>query len=619
MNSEFISNILNIISHCIDNDRFEDVEKAKVELKDLSSGSEWTSLKQTICAFLNSEGGVVICGVRERNGKYSFTGFDRTKESTLISLQHETFKDDNDNILDDLTEHILFDYVPFRSGEVAVIVVKELTKDIKYVKYNNKYYQRQLTGDKEISPAKINSQKEYKQELQYAKEISIIPNAIISDLSLDKINKYVNLLNLEIRNTTLKASISKAREFLLKQHFLNEDRVTTLGMLVCGDDPFHFLENRCEVDCYYDTASDISKDKKIFRNDVISLMEDTFKYIWGHIKIHRTIKGGGSSEPEFPEAMIREVINNALAHRDYTINNFITVTVEPDKYIEIKNPGTFKEKIIKSEVKHEIPIRRLIQGIPESKNPKLAGVLKVFDKIESQGRGMASLINAAIDNLIDLPYYEVKDNIVSLKIPSGKLVDDGIENWIRSYQKYLIKKLKSTLTIEHKQMLAYFYKSEVINKKRFFTILLNESNNHFEVIDQLKETGVIYEHELSSDESPVYILDRELMKVDFTNEIIELVGGDYTDFDEVAKQTLNLLYRFTKYNQESLKPSEITPEIYRVQFGKNIDPKKYESLGRKVRRICNELHGNKILIKDPKSAYSLNFNYVFGNDTMIFP
>ena len=88
MNSEFISNILNIISHCIDNDRFEDVEKAKVELKDLSSGSEWTSLKQTICAFLNSEGGVVICGVRERNGKYSFTGFDRTKESTLISLQH---------------------------------------------------------------------------------------------------------------------------------------------------------------------------------------------------------------------------------------------------------------------------------------------------------------------------------------------------------------------------------------------------------------------------------------------------------------------------------------------------------------------------------------------------
>src|ERR1700733_276596 len=140
MNSEFVTGILNTINYCIDNNTFKDVEGAKIELKDLSSGSEWTSLKETICAYLNTDGGIIICGVRERNGKYSFTGFDRKKEHTLLSLQHETFMDDNDVILKDLTGNIFFDYVPFRNGEVVVILAKPLSDDLKFIKYNNKYY-----------------------------------------------------------------------------------------------------------------------------------------------------------------------------------------------------------------------------------------------------------------------------------------------------------------------------------------------------------------------------------------------------------------------------------------------------------------------------------------------
>jgi predicted HTH transcriptional regulator len=73
-------------------------------------------------------------------------------------------------------------------------------------------------------------------------------------------------------------------------------------------------------------------------------MEETFRYIWGISKlIELFVKE--ESEPEYPEKLIRETINNALAHRDYTMDNFVTVTVEPNRYIEIKNPGSFKEKL----------------------------------------------------------------------------------------------------------------------------------------------------------------------------------------------------------------------------------------------------------------------------------
>lgn len=612
MKSEFISETLATIKQSIQSDVFIDVEKSKVELKDLSSSGDWKSLNETICAFLNSDGGIVICGIREKNKKYTLTGFNRNNESKLIDLQTIYFRDDND-VLVDVSDNIHFDYESFLDDELAIIAVHSLSDDKKYVKYNNEYYERKLTQDRKMATAKIQRQKEYKIEIEYAKELAKVADATIEDLSIDKINYYINLLNKEIRNETLKASHEQAKSFLSKQHFIKENDVTTLGMLVCGDDPFHFLGSRVEVNCYYDTSIDIGKDKKLFRNDVINLMEDTFRYIWGHIKINRTIREGGKSEPEYPEKLIRETINNALAHRDYTIDNFVTVTVEPNKYIEIKNPGYFKEKIKLVHTETDILVRRLIPGIPESKNPKLASVLKVFDKIESQGRGMASLVNEALDNEIDLPIYEIKDGMIALKISSGKLVDESIETWIGGFETYIVTKLKSEITFEHKAVLAYFYKSELVNRQRLFAILLTESNNHFIVIDALKTAGIIIEHPASSEENPVYVLDRVLMKTDFTDEFIALLGNEYIHYDEAAKQVLNLVYLFTKYNYKSLKAADITPEVYRRIHGKEIIAKTYESLGRKIRNICNSFEKQGVLSKGTKNDYTFNFDYKSEN------
>lgn len=612
MKSEFVSETLATIKQSIQSGVFIDVEKSKVELKDLSSSGDWKSLYETICAFLNSDGGIVVCGIREKNKKYTLTGFNRDNESKLIALQTIHFKNDND-VLVDVSDNIIFDYISFLNNEVAIIAVFPLSDDKKYVKYNNDYYERKLTQDRKMAIAKIQRQKEYKIEIEYAKELSKVTDATIEDLSLDKINYYINLLNKEIRNETLKANLDQAKSFLMKQHFIKDNDITTLGMLVCGDDPFYFLGSRVEVNCYYDTSIDIGKDKKIFRNDVINLMEDTFRYIWGHIKINRTIREGGKSEPEYPEKLIRETINNALAHRDYTIDNFVTVTVEPNKYIEIKNPGYFKEKIKLVHTETDIPIRRLIPGIPESKNPKLASVLKVFDKIESQGRGMASLVNEALDNEIDLPIYEIKDGMISLKISSGKLVDESIETWIRGFETYIVTKLKSEITFEHKAVLAYFYKSELVNRKRLFAILLTESNNHFTVIDTLKRAEIIIEHSASSEENPIYVLDRVLMKIDFIDEFITLLGNEYIHFDEAAKQVLNLVYLFTRYNNKSLKAADITPEVYRRIYGREIIAKTYESLGRKIRSICNSFEKQGVLHKGIKNDYTFNFDYKSEN------
>jgi len=609
MESKEIKEILFKLERSIKEDNFLDMEGTKVELKDVSSTKgQWKYLHETVCAYLNSDGGVIICGVRERDKKYTFTGFNRNNESKIIDLQKSVFKNDHDVFID-LSNNIYFDYVPFLDGEIVVIFVYPLSEDLKYVKFYDKHFERKLTQDRIISLSKLKKQAEYKKELANTRELAFVSDATIKDFSLDKINKYVTLQNQEIKKETLKPDFKKAKPFLIKQHFLRNNKITILGMLVCGEDPFHFLHNRSEVVCFYDTTSDISKDKKIFRNDVISLMEDAFSYIWSHIKVGRVYENGGSAVPEYPEKTIRETINNALAHRDYSINDFVSITIEPGKHINIKNPGTFKEKIKILHTETDIPIRRLIPGIPESKNPKLASVLKVFDKLESGGRGMAALVNSALENSIDLPYYELQQETIKLTIPTGPLLDNTVNMWLEGFNGYIVKKLKTTLTNDFKQVLAYLYKSELLNKKRLYTILLSETNNHFDVLDRLKQSKLITEHISSTEEAPVYILDSVLMKTDFTSELIELIGEDrYIALEETTKVLFNTLFRYGKYNNEALKASEIIPKIYSQLHGTKIIVKTYESLGRKIRRICKKFEKEGVLTRDNKKAYTINFH-----------
>lgn len=607
VNSEFVESIFDRIRQSIISGVKQDLESQKLELKDLSTGYNWKSLKETICAFLNTAGGVIICGIRESKTDYSLSGFNRDNEPRVRDLL-TCFKND-DGQTPDLSDHIVFEFLPFLNKEVLVIFVYALPECDKYVNFDGVCFERVLTADRVISAAKLAKQREYKAEIEHAREIELVKDATINDLNIDKVNKYVNLLNREIRNETLKANLEQARPFLIKQHFLKKDAITTLGLLVCGEDPFHFLGGRSEVNCYFDTGSEISRDKKIFRNDVINLMEDSFKYIWGNIRIGRVVREGGVAQPEYPEKLVREIINNALAHRDYSIDNFVTVTIEPEKWIEIKNPGSFKEKIKLVSDDGDIMVRRLLPGIPESKNPKLASVLKVFDKIESQGRGMASLLNAALDNQVDLPFYEIKDNIITLRVPAGKLLDESTEAWLAGFEQYLVHRLRGPVSDEMKMVLAYFYKSELLNKQRYFTILLSESNNHFDVIDALRKAELIYLHPASTDEAPVYLLDRVLMITDYTTEMLQLIGNEWLQLDPVARLILNILYRNTKYNAAGLKATQLTPEVYRRHMGKRIDAKKYESLGRKVREICIKFMERGILNRSASKAYTVNMEY----------
>jgi ATP-dependent DNA helicase RecG len=616
--------LLNKLESHIKNETYENFETDRFELKDNShNSSEWTQVYKTANAFLNSKGGVIFIGIFEdkKNNKYVFTGFDFNNENKIKDIWRE-FTDDKGNKLKDLDVYFPeYEIRNFLNGQTLLIYVDSLPDDEKYVYYKGEAYERLITGDHKISQKKIEAHEEYKKQIRDARELMPVINTTIDDLDVDKLNQYIFLLNRIKKTETQKANIHEARSFLNRKMMIRDDQPTILGMLTCGKNPEDFLFNKCQIDCYVDQPSKelIAKSRKLLIDTVINLMEEAERFIVQNIETGISAIKGGSPTYEYPLELIRESINNSLAHRDYSIDRFVTVKVVPKTQIEIRNPGRFKPQLLIEKAHNNQLIRRIIPGDPQANNPRLANVLKVFNKWEGQGIGMATLTGACLNNEIDLPYYifHSKDEL-SLIIPSGKLVDKQMETLFETYTDYIARKLKTqTLSDELKNVISYFYKSERANNLSRYTILLTKDNNHLEAVRLLQVAELIYIVDETDTINPVYFLDPKLFKLNFNTELSDLFGEEFNTLKEDYKNVLNLIYEANQFSQNKyLSANKIGNLLWNRKSNEDVI-EGFESFKRKIRKIVRKLDKAHFVKRNlDKPEYLINEDY--QNNSSLF-
>jgi len=552
---DILTPILNKLEICVRQNSWESLETDWLEIKPVpATGNAWDNIRDSICAFLNTRGGVVVLGIKDEQPPrrhFIFTGYTENNSGNLSALR-SAFKDAKGNPMD-VGDCLMVEVRSFSTGQIAVVRVSALPEDRKFCFYRDEARERIADRDEKIPKHRVDEQEERKREMENYRELRPVDEVRLEDLSLQRINELVLLINQGQAQPieTIKSTLQGAIPFLEKKRFMLKDgRITTLGVLVCCSRPEDHLLFRSQLDGFVDVPNTVAQDKKTFKDNILQLMELGRSWTLRNIMTGVSTEAGGTLVAEYPESLIRESINNALAHRDYAINRPVQLTIKPRRSLSIRNPGHLPHELVFEQPNHAIPIRRIFAN-PRARNPRLADILKLHNKWEGKGIGMSELVNFALANQIDVPHYLFHSaDELSLCIPAGKVLDEATEGWFDLLDGFIAGKSSSNpLTPEHRMVLAYMLKSERLNRNGYYTLALTPGNNHFGAISQLRNWGLIELHPNSDRFKEVYVVCRELVTEDATSELRQVFGADFEDLKPMSQQTLNLILLAERYSR----------------------------------------------------------------------
>jgi len=195
-------------------------------------------------------------------------------------------------------------------------------------------------------------------------------------------NKY--LLQLSLIKTNTKTNITKP---------------TGLGLLLFGKNPqLTFTQARVQFFINQPGADDITEN---FDGPVLLQPQKIQKYL--DIIYPKYISRKTMQREEYydvPIEVIRETINNAIAHRDYTISGATVKVYIYDDRVEVFSPGKPIHPLEKFNT-YNVP--------PESRNPKIAYLFNEISVVEELGLGMKELKKLAEVQQLPKPSFRMNE------------------------------------------------------------------------------------------------------------------------------------------------------------------------------------------------------------------
>jgi ATP-dependent DNA helicase RecG len=246
----------------------------------------------------------------------------------------------------------------------------------------------------------------------------ILPNADINDLSKDAIIRARELFI--VKNPKLKNEISNWDDitFLNKAKLTIKGKITRTAILLLG---------KSEVEHYINPASSkitwILKDKNNIEKDyehfTCPLLLNTQKVFEKIRNLKYRYLPYGTLFPEeinqYDPYIVREALNNCIAHQDYTIGGRIIVIENEDAHLIFINAGKFIPQSIEEVIFSDAPEHRY-------RNKFLAEAMVNLNMIDTIGSGIRKMFIIQKSKYFPLPEYDLYDDKVKLTI-TGKILD----------------------------------------------------------------------------------------------------------------------------------------------------------------------------------------------------
>lgn len=191
-------------------------------------------------------------------------------------------------------------------------------------------------------------------------------------------------------------------EFLFNTHLVKKEGKN----LIATNAYSIFLGKRdffCKIQCarFKGTERVLFTDKKDFEGPLLEQIDGAYKFVLDHIDVNVKIEGLYRKESyELPEKAIRELILNAVIHRNYMMSSCIQVAVYDDR-VEISSPGALYGSLT---------LQEALSGRSSIRNKVIATVCEKLGIVEGWGTGLKRIVDLCKECKIKPPeFLEIGD------------------------------------------------------------------------------------------------------------------------------------------------------------------------------------------------------------------
>jgi len=306
---------------------------------------------------------------------------------------------------------------------------------------------------------------------------------------IDEIEKWDNIKFLDKAKLTIKGKITR-----------------TCFILLGKEEEEHYLDSAVKIRWNLKTLENQDKDFEIFSIPLILSVDEIYKKI-RNLK-YRYLREGTLFPDEvlrYDPFVIREPLNNAIAHQDYSKKGRINLVEFEDDHLIFTNLGTFLPKTVENVV---------LKDSPEEfyRNTFLVEAMRNLGMIETQGGGIRKVFNFQKQRFFPMPEYDFSDEKVKVTIV-GKVINE-------EFAKILIKNpeitLEDTLILDKVQKRKKLTDDEFIylKKKKFIEGRKGSNYISYNVIEPTKNKDLLAD----------YINNRSLDDRHFKELILEFIS-----------------------------------------------------------------------------------------------
>ena len=385
----------------IDVIRMQKCEKQHIEIKKAGKGTP-ERLYDTLSSFSNQTGGgIIVFGIDEKDN-YNVCGVYDVQD---LQIQVKNAAQQMEPVVRPFFTVTEYDGAMVVSAEITECESEHKPCFYKPAGRIRGSYVRVGEGDEPMTEYEVYSYEVYKRKIR--DELRIADRAVLNDFNKDILNGYFSKLRLE------KPQLAKhSEERIMQLQGITDGNVPTVGgIMLFGDYPQAFFPqmsitamvvNGTEIGNVGETGERFV-DNKRFEGTIPQMLDDAIAFVVRNIKNAVIIDKNGKriDVPEYPIVAVREIILNALVHRDYSVHTEdspIRVIIYRDRLV-VENPGGLYGRLT---------VNDLGKMPGDTRNPFIASNLEVMINTENRFSGIPTVYEEMRKANLKAPVFESK-------------------------------------------------------------------------------------------------------------------------------------------------------------------------------------------------------------------